>query len=498
MTKENNEQQFSGATNKGNREENQDAYFITNSSTNAKLGKLFIVTDGVGGNIDGDWAAQEAAKVIHHTFYAERQNDHDIISSLETAFTVANQRVYARGQERGGAISCTAVVAVVHQGQLYRAHAGDARLYLLSSEQRHLTQLTLDHAWVDEQLRAGVLTVEEAKNHNLRHVITRAVGSRPTLEVEIGAPQPLAPKDRILLCSDGLYNTLNIQEIQTILTQSPISQAADRLVAQSAPKSDDNVTAVVYEAGGGREHKDAVLRILPEAGSRNAEPYMSTVISYVSFGLILIGLLFLIFTLINGSFLGDYMGRDETDVAAVTTATVMVSLTALGQGGGVISGTPTSLDGLAPDGQTPQPNDTTAATNGGAAPTSTLLPSRTPTPINTPPPSETPTPTPTPTPAPYTGCVWNGNGRSIVWSSDAINDEICPSELSWLQNGAIVQVFPADNLTLNQSFACFDNIGFLGSQKLTRIQVINARVGNDGLQDSVQWIETSSIIPCNR
>ena len=94
------------------------------------------------------------------------------------------------------------------------------------------------------------------------------------------------------------------------------------------------------------------------------------------------------------------------------------------------------------------------------------------------------------TQAPYVGCVWNGNARTITWSDDAVNSEICSTELSWLTNNTRVQVFPDETRTLNRDFACFAEIGFSGSQEVVRIQVLETGA------ETFQWVETSSLIQC--
>jgi hypothetical protein len=138
------------------------------------------------------------------------------------------------------------VAAVARGNDLVLANVGDSRAYLLRNGQ--LRQITRDHSFVEEQIRAGILSREEARHHPQRNVITRALGAKPEVEVDTYGGT-LIPGDTLLLCSDGLSEPVGEEDIERILKQYPPGEAVPRLIGLANSRGgSDNVSALVVRA----------------------------------------------------------------------------------------------------------------------------------------------------------------------------------------------------------------------------------------------------------
>ena len=227
------------------RQMNEDRYLVGEG--------LYAVADGVGGHQAGEVAAQTAVEALAEHF-TERTPQGLVEAVLE-----ANNAVWTLAQEnaerRGMGTTITAVALVEEDGddQLAVANVGDSRAYLF--QRGDLVQITEDHSLVEELVREGQLTPEEAQVHPQRSIITRALGMEPDIEVDIWPVTPYAG-DRILLCSDGLTNEISADRIAATLRQlSDPQEAARDLVRQArAHGGNDNITVVVVDVvdDGGR------------------------------------------------------------------------------------------------------------------------------------------------------------------------------------------------------------------------------------------------------
>lgn len=253
MTHNYNPTLFGAATDKGPaRAANEDAnnvHLIVAPDIAVRLGHLYIVADGVGGQKHGRLAADLAVQTIHDYFYQLRQNGHTIPEALSQAIQQANRTIYTESQARSSQrMGCTVVAAVQQGTQLFIAHVGDARAYL--NRQGSLKLLTRDHSWIQEQIDAGVIDEKHASHHELRHVITRVLGNEPEIAVDNRGPYEFGkPEDRLLLCSDGLHDTLSHKQLQHLL-QTGTAQAAATALVQAAVQAGagDNITAFVVAA----------------------------------------------------------------------------------------------------------------------------------------------------------------------------------------------------------------------------------------------------------
>ncbi len=223
---------------------NEDAYgCFQEPPADEAAERLFVVADGMGGHERGEEASRLAVEVLRQTFFAARA--WSVGERLRRAFEVANARVFEQAHEgpafRTMGTTCTALALV--NGHVHMAHVGDSRAYRVD---RHgIEQLTRDHTLVDELRRKGVLTAEEARRHPRRHALTRALGIRATLEVDVLEATTVKPPQTFVLCSDGLAPVLD-EEIREVVDALPPQQAAERLVAMANERGGpDNVTVLV-------------------------------------------------------------------------------------------------------------------------------------------------------------------------------------------------------------------------------------------------------------
>jgi protein phosphatase len=240
-----------GLTDKGLlRPHNEDALLLIDTHG------VFAVADGMGGHAAGEVASHLAVEAIEETL-AKRteQLEVSIPELLLQAVEDANQRIARQMDEhpecRG--MGTTVVIAVVHGGHFWVAHVGDSRAYLLRDNE--LRQLTTDHSLVNELVRLGMLSREQAARDPRRNVVTRALGSGTVVVPDIQHEQLLAG-DRILLCSDGLTTMLGDRTIRELLSQPDLSldEICTRLVqAANDAGGEDNVTVVLVELEGPRE-----------------------------------------------------------------------------------------------------------------------------------------------------------------------------------------------------------------------------------------------------
>lgn len=200
---------------------------------------LFAVADGMGGHSLGDWAATTVVQALVAANLSEMG-----APAILRALYEANRIVYAKAQERG--VTCGSTVAglsVSCSGEAFLFWAGDSRIYRL--RKGILERLSRDHSVVQELLDAGVLDEDQAKNHPRGHVITRAIGVTPAVEIETRAID-YATGDVYLLCSDGISGAIGDGEIASLLRAGSIATAATALR-----------NAALH--GGGKDNLSAVL-----------------------------------------------------------------------------------------------------------------------------------------------------------------------------------------------------------------------------------------------
>jgi PPM family protein phosphatase len=230
---------------------NEDAVRVYAKDSDASKGShLFIVADGIGGEAHGDVASQIAAETTANSFYAYLADHPNVLieTALKHAITQANETVYREAENRdsAGHMGTTIVTAALTDRRLTVGWVGDSRAYLMRNGKESLHQLTVDHTFVEMQLRNGRLTPEEAQKHPRRNVLIRSLGSQPTVIVDVISDRA-DPDDIILLCSDGLTRHVNAQEMAKLLRHTPNAQrAASSLVDLANDRGGrDNVSVVV-------------------------------------------------------------------------------------------------------------------------------------------------------------------------------------------------------------------------------------------------------------
>lgn len=203
---------------------------------------VWAVADGMGGHANGQWASQAIVEALGQA--APVGGDFDARArAVSDALHAANARIWEQGRTIGKSMGST-VTALLLQGARFAVFwAGDSRCYLLRGG--ILYRLTTDHSQVQELVTAGRLTPEEAESHPMAHVLSRAVGVQPDLELEAVTDEVLAG-DVFLLCSDGLTRMAPDVELAAVLNGKSPRAAAEQLVALSLERgAPDNVSVVV-------------------------------------------------------------------------------------------------------------------------------------------------------------------------------------------------------------------------------------------------------------
>ncbi|MCA9716098.1 MAG: protein phosphatase 2C domain-containing protein [Myxococcales bacterium] len=233
------------------REQNEDNHVVDDA-----LG-LYVVSDGMGGHAAGEVASQLTVDVVRQTIVAGQAirtavaNGERPLAELaalaERAVLAACAAVYERAREdrRLAGMGCTVTMLLVAGARAVLAHVGDSRLYLLRDGVVY--RLSSDHTLAAEMSRAGAFSEEHARTHHFAHTLTRSVGMQLAVAVDT-LELALAPADRFVLCSDGLSNYLERDELLATLTPAALDAAPDGLIAHAnASGGADNVTVIVVD-----------------------------------------------------------------------------------------------------------------------------------------------------------------------------------------------------------------------------------------------------------
>ena len=237
------------------RKGNEDSLFV-NPEQN-----LFVVADGMGGHAAGEVASRVAVDAINE-FVCLTGDDEEITwpygldetisydgNRLKTAIRYANRKVMDATKEKSEyeGMATTVAAVLVDGDSANLGHVGDSRIYLVRDSQ--ITQLTTDHSWVNEQIVSGVISADQARSHPLRNVVTRALGGKADLQVDMKV-HVIEPGDILLLCSDGLTTMMADEEIAQAVAEASgdVEKAARALVAGANAKGgEDNITVLVLK-----------------------------------------------------------------------------------------------------------------------------------------------------------------------------------------------------------------------------------------------------------
>lgn len=240
-----------GVTDVGMKRTNNEDNYLINDELN-----LFVCCDGMGGHVGGEYASAIAVNTVEEVLASIDSDERVVLPDASTepvdrareklryAIRLAGKRIFekATAEPEYKGMGTTALALVIEGSNFLIAHVGDSRGYLL--REGRIEQLTEDHSLVNEKVKAGVLTAEEAKTHKLRNIITRSLGYMEEVEVDIQV-RAVRRGDKFMLCSDGLSNLVSTAEIGEMMQRHGPQQASRKLVQLACERGgDDNVTVV--------------------------------------------------------------------------------------------------------------------------------------------------------------------------------------------------------------------------------------------------------------
>jgi protein phosphatase len=225
------------------RDHNEDSFLV-----DVGLG-LFVVADGMGGHAGGGTASRLAVETIEAAMRtAGELEEGKLRDALAEALARACRSVYGAAQADPSlaGMGTTVTAAAVAGPAAVIAHVGDSRCYLVRGGRIH--QVSEDHSLVNEQLKAGAITADEARHSRFRNIITRSVGFEEQVQIDM-LGFVLEPQDQLVLCSDGLSNLAEDREILEVVTHATVEEAPARLVDLANSRGgDDNITVILVRA----------------------------------------------------------------------------------------------------------------------------------------------------------------------------------------------------------------------------------------------------------
>lgn len=230
------------------RKNNEDSYIYWEPESEelfGSLGRLAVVADGMGGYQGGEIASEMAVTTVRDIY--AHCSESNIQNRLSRAFFEAHRRIRERAREdtRLSEMGTTCTAFALVNGQLYFAHVGDSRLYLLRNQKLQL--LTRDHTLIARWIENGVIRAEEAETHPQRHVLTAALGVPGEIQPDAGSLS-LQEGDTVLLCTDGLWGQVREDEIQhTLASNSPTESCRVLCSLANNRGGPDNITMQILQ-----------------------------------------------------------------------------------------------------------------------------------------------------------------------------------------------------------------------------------------------------------
>lgn len=223
---------------------NQDSVYCNENSVGS-FQNLFIVADGMGGHKAGDYASRLCVEKMVDSI--KKSKSVTPVTILEEAVTGANTDVLAEAKTnvQYEGMGTTMVACTLQENTLYIANIGDSRLYIINDD---IKQITKDHSWVEEMVKKGEITESQARIHPQKNIITRALGIDETVHADYFEVD-VRPDDKILMCSDGLTNMVEDDDIEYIVRHSSsIEKAVENLVAKANENGGkDNITVILVQ-----------------------------------------------------------------------------------------------------------------------------------------------------------------------------------------------------------------------------------------------------------
>ncbi len=235
------------------RENNEDSYLYWEPESDTdfrRKGRLAVVADGMGGYDGGQEASRLAVETVRHMY--DREFKGDAQQTLSTAFQSAHNSIqryaFEHPEFHGMGTTCTALAII--GAELYFAHIGDSRLYLVRNGA--LTRLTRDHSYVGRLVENGIVRSEDAESHPQRHILTAALGSGRDIVPHIPEqPIGLEESDVLILCTDGLWSLVPERDLARVAQENSPAEACTKLVRMALERGGpDNITVVVLRISG--------------------------------------------------------------------------------------------------------------------------------------------------------------------------------------------------------------------------------------------------------
>lgn len=219
-------------------------------------GNLYIVADGVGGASKGERASQYAAQKVLHEYYHFSQEE--IGERLQSALRWAGNDIFSFSQRTSGfRMATTMVAAVVRENMLTVANVGDSRAYFYRDGV--VKQITRDHSVVQEMVRDGAMTAEEARHSKIKNRITRSLGGETNVQVDVYRDIPLKPGDKILLCSDGYSQYVLPDQIAKAISKGHAEDISEAMIDFALRQGgSDNISIIVIEAVPGQDDTETM------------------------------------------------------------------------------------------------------------------------------------------------------------------------------------------------------------------------------------------------
>jgi PPM family protein phosphatase len=235
---------------------NEDSFLVDSDL------QLYIVADGMGGHAGGGTASRMAVETVRKKVVQARRSkaafnrqasereSGEIMKLLDDSIRLASEKIYQASSDKPelSGMGTTLTLMLVHGARGYVAHVGDSRLYRWRDGQ--FSQITEDHSLVNEQIKAGFITHEEAQVSRFRNIITRSVGFESNVTVDVQS-FPLQPGNVFLLCSDGLSGMVDGAKMEQVMAGGRLSDAPGRFVELAKEAGgEDNITLVLIRYNG--------------------------------------------------------------------------------------------------------------------------------------------------------------------------------------------------------------------------------------------------------
>ena len=232
------------------RKNNEDSFFAKIFDKDLAL---FIVADGLGGYEGGEIASNVLVKKVSSYIEESKKvlvnaSEQKIKNILNVSLLLANDEIYKieKTDERYKGMGTTIVVVLQVKNKLFYLSVGDSRIYYISPKDSRIEQVTIDDTYVNELIKTKVITEEEAKTHPQKHVLTKAVGIVKNISAEVKTLD--VKSGYLLLCSDGVTNTISTDELLNLFEKNSLDDLADKIIDTANNNGGiDNITGIVIE-----------------------------------------------------------------------------------------------------------------------------------------------------------------------------------------------------------------------------------------------------------